>query len=76
MSQTDAWLTSQENRLREVETKLAAHEAVCAERYEGIRRDFAKLSSDMDDFKSTIKTVGGSLILGMTGILGKLVFFT
>jgi hypothetical protein len=75
MSQTDAWLTSQENRLREVETKLAAHEAVCAERYEGIRRDFAKLSTDMDEFKGLIKAVGATLILGMGGILVKLVFF-
>jgi hypothetical protein len=76
MSQTDAWLTAQESRLREVETKLAAHEAVCAERYEGIRRDFAKLSADMDDFKGLIKTVGGTLILGMASILGKLMFFS
>jgi hypothetical protein len=75
MSQTDAWLTSQENRLREVETKLAAHEAVCAERYEGIRRDFQKFHDDMQDFKSLLSKVGLAMIAGMAGILVKLVFF-
>lgn len=76
MSQADAWLAAQENRLREVETKLAAHEAVCAERYEGIRRDFAVFTTEMRDFKSLINKVSLLLVCGMAGILAKLVFFT
>ncbi len=72
---TEAWLAAQEERLREVETKLAAHEAVCAERYEGIRRDFATFTNEMRDFKGLINKVGLLLIVGMAGILVKLVFF-
>ncbi len=72
---TEAWLAAQEERLREVETKLAAHEAVCAERYEGIRRDFAVFTTEMRDFKGLINKVGLLLIVGMAGILVKLVFF-
>ena len=75
MSQADAWLAAQENRLREVETKLAAHEAVCAERYEGIRRDFAVFTNEMRDFKSLVNKVSLLLIAGMASILVKLVFF-
>jgi hypothetical protein len=71
----DAWLVAQENRLREVETKLAAHEAVCAERYEGIRRDFATFTHEMRAFKGLINKVALLLLTGMAGILVKLVFF-
>jgi hypothetical protein len=53
-----------ETRLREVESKLAAHEAVCAERYQGIK-------DDLKEFKNLIKVVGGALIVGMA----KLLFF-
>lgn len=61
------WNAAQESRLREVETKLAAHEAVCAERYAGIR-------SDLQDFKRLINKVGGAIIIGMATILAKLIF--
>jgi hypothetical protein len=73
---TDAWLAAQEERLREVEKNLAAHEAVCAERYEGIRRDFAIFTSEMRDFKGLINKVSLLLVAGMAGILAKLVFFS
>jgi len=53
-----------EARLRTVEGKLAAHEAVCAERYQGIK-------DDLKEFKMLIKAVGGALIIGMA----KLLFF-
>jgi hypothetical protein len=71
----DAWLVAQEERLREVETKLAAHEAVCAERYEGIRRDFAVFTTEMRDFKNIINKVSLGILAGMAGILVKLIFF-
>ena len=53
-----------ESRLRDVEGKLATHEAVCAERYQGIK-------DDLKEFKLLIKAVGSALILGMA----KLLFF-
>jgi len=53
-----------ESRIRIVEGKLATHEAVCAERYQGIK-------DDLKDFKNLIKVVGGALIVGMA----KLLFF-
>jgi hypothetical protein len=54
--------------LRELEIKFASHEAVCAERYRGIRED-------LDRFSTVVSRVGFGLIAGMAGILTKLVFF-
>jgi|DEB19_MinimDraft_3_1074340.scaffolds.fasta_scaffold35525_2 hypothetical protein len=51
-----------EVRIRTVESKLASHEAVCAERYQGIK-------DDLKDFKILIVTVGGALIAGMAKLL-------
>ena len=51
-----------EARIRIVEGKLATHEAVCAERYQGIK-------DDLKDFKNLIKVVGGALIVGMAKLL-------
>lgn len=53
-----------EIRIRSVESKFASHEAVCAERYQGIK-------DDLTEFKTLIKVVGGALIVGMA----KLLFF-
>lgn len=71
----DAWLVAQETRLREVETKLAAHEAVCAERYEGIRRDFLAVTTEMREHRKIVNKVAVALIGGMAAILAKLIFF-
>lgn len=60
--------TTQDRRIRELELKFATHEAVCAERYKGIRED-------LTHFQSTISKVGYGLIAGMAAILVKLVFF-
>lgn len=57
-----------DRRLRELEIKFASHEAVCAERYRGIRED-------LDRFSTVVSRVGFGLIAGMAGILTKLVFF-
>ena len=67
---TDARSASdtQDRRLRELEIKFASHEAVCAERYRGIR-------DDLDKFARVVGRVGYGLIAGMTAILAKLVFF-
>ena len=58
-----------DRRLRELERDFGAHEAVCAERYQGIRQD-------LNQFSALVRTVGFALIAGMAGILVKLVFFT
>lgn len=58
---------TQDRRIRELEIKFASHEAVCAERYRGIRED-------LTDFKKLISRVGFGLICGMAAILAKLVF--
>jgi len=57
-----------DRRLRELEIKFASHEAVCAERYRGIR-------DDLDNFSRVVSRVGFGLIAGMDAILTKLVFF-
>jgi len=59
---------TQDRRLRELEIKFASHEAVCAERYRGIR-------DDLDKFARVVGRVGYGLIAGMGAILAKLVFF-
>ena len=60
--------TTQDRRIRELELKFATHEAVCAERYKGIRED-------LTSFKTVIAKIGYGLIAGMAAILVKLVFF-
>ncbi len=56
-----------DRRIRELEIKVASHEAVCAERYRGIRED-------IDRFSTVVGRVGFGLIAGMTAILAKMVF--
>lgn len=56
-----------DRRIRELEIKVASHEAVCAERYRGIR-------DDIDKFSKIVSRVGLGLIFGMAGILAKLIF--
>lgn len=58
-----------DRRVRELEREFGIHEAICAERYQGIRQD-------LNQFSSLVRTVGFGLIAGMGGILVKLVFFT
>jgi len=60
--------TTQDRRIRELELKFATHEAVCAERYKGIRED-------LTSFQKIIAKVGYGLMAGMAAILVKLVFF-
>jgi hypothetical protein len=54
-------------RLRKVEMAQSTHEAVCAERYAGIRHDINSITK-------ILKQVGLALIAGMAAILAKLVF--
>lgn len=60
--------TTQDRRIRELELKFATHEAVCAERYKGIRED-------LTSFQKIIAKIGYGLMAGMAAILVKLVFF-
>lgn len=55
------------DRLRKVEMAQGTHEAVCAERYAGIR-------SDINSITKILKQVGIGLLGGMALILAKLVF--
>jgi hypothetical protein len=68
MTDTKSPSDTHDRRLRELEIKFASHEAVCAERYRGIRED-------LDRFSTVVSRVGFGLIAGMAGILTKLVFF-
>jgi hypothetical protein len=64
-----------QNRLRRLEIDFNTHEAVCAERYEGIRRDFHTSLEEARSFKRTLGKVGYGLLAGMAAILAKLIFF-
>jgi hypothetical protein len=68
MTDTRSPSDTHDRRLRELEIKFASHEAVCAERYRGIRED-------LDKFSRVVSRVGFGLIAGMAAILAKLVFF-
>jgi hypothetical protein len=60
-------MVDQENRLRAVEQQISTHEAVCAERYAGIR-------TDINGINKLLKQIGVGLIAGMAAILAKLLF--
>lgn len=63
----DVWPEHQEHRLRSVEQQMNTHEAVCAERYAGIR-------GDINSITRILKQVGFALTAGMAAILAKLLF--
>lgn len=63
-----------DDRLRAVEMQLSTHEAVCAERYHGIIANTSRLADDFGRMNSLLTKIGMGLIVGMAGILVKLVF--
>ncbi len=65
---------SDDARLREVEMKLATHEAVCAERYAGIQKDFGSLTTGLSDLKTLIVRIGIGIAFGMASILASIAF--
>ena len=65
-----------DDRLRGVEQQITTHEAVCAERYAGILRSTAEMQADVHGLNKLLIKIGLTLLAGMAGILGKLVFFS
>ena len=63
-----------EDRLRLVEKQIDTHEAVCAERYNGILKSTEIMQKDFGRLSSLLIKVGFVLIVGMAGILSKLIF--
>jgi len=63
------------DRLRKVEMQIGTHEAVCAERYNGILKSGVETKEALDKMNGLAVKVGLLLIAGMSGILVKLVFF-
>jgi hypothetical protein len=59
------------DRLRGVEIKQSAHEAVCAERYEGILRTAARMESGISSNNRILLTLGILLVSTMAGVLVK-----
>jgi hypothetical protein len=62
------------DRLRGVEIKLGSHEAVCAERYEGILRTAARMEKSITSNNRILITLGILLISTMAGVLVKILF--
>ena len=56
------------DRLRKVEMAQSTHEAVCAERYAGIRGDITTIMK-------VLKQFGFYIMAGMAAILVKILFF-
>ncbi len=51
----------------EVQTKLNAHEDICAIRYAGIERQFAETNARLKRIESIYIKIGGTVILMMMG---------
>jgi len=65
-----------DTRLRAVESHLTTHEAVCAERYNGIMANQTDIRSDLKGTKTLLINIGLTLLGGMALIMAKLVFHT
>lgn len=63
------------DRLRKAEMQIGTHEAVCAERYNGILSTHADIKREMHSIQKMIRTVGYSIIAGMAAILVHQLFY-
>jgi len=63
------------DRLRKVEMQIGTHEAVCAERYNGILKAGEDTKAAVDKMQGWAIKIGILLIGGMATVLVKLVFF-
>ena len=63
------------DRLRKVEMQIGTHEAVCAERYNGILKAGEDTKYAITGLQKLMIKVGLGLISIMGGVLIKLVFF-
>jgi len=61
-----------EKMISETEAKLATHEAICAERYEGIQKSFANGSKRMEKIEYLIYIVIVAVLFG-PGVAGEFV---
>lgn len=58
-----------EVRLRDVETKMSTHEAICSERYNRILEGASHLADELKSTNALIRTVGLLLLAGMAGVI-------
>lgn len=58
-----------EARLRDVETKMTTHEAICSERYRQIIEGASRLADELKGTNALIRTVGLLLVAGMAGVI-------
>jgi len=61
-----------EKMISETEAKLATHEAICAERYEGIQKSFANGSKRMTKIEYLLYVVIAAVLFG-PGVAGEFV---
>ena len=61
-------------RLRDVESKVTTHEAVCAERYQQIVDGAKNMRDELASTNQLIRVVALMLLTGMAGVLISLVF--
>jgi len=61
-----------EKMISETEAKLAVHEAICAERYEGIQKSFAAGSKRMTKIEYLLYVVIAAVLFG-PGVAGEFV---
>lgn len=61
-----------EKMISETEAKLSVHEAICAERYEGIQKSFANGSKRMTKIEYLLYVVIAAVLFG-PGVAGEFV---
>ena len=63
-----------ECRIRDVESKVSTHEAVCAERYQRLVEGAKTTHDEVISTNGLIRVVGLGLLAGMAGVLISQVF--
>ena len=63
-----------DHRLRIVEQQINTHEAVCAERYQGILNNSSQLRKDLSALTRLLIAIAIALMTGMAAILSQLIF--
>lgn len=68
-------LATNEQDIAVAMSKIDGHERICAERYAGITVAHGKLEQSIAGLNARLLQIGTLLLVGMAGILVKIVFF-
>lgn len=64
-----------ENKIRDVESRVDAHEQICAHRYEQIVEEGRRTRAEIHEINRLIRALGLMLIAGLASVLASQVLF-